>query len=179
MVILGMDSAEPEMVVNLVLDLGIINKRPPRYIAVHSNLEYVVLVTAIAEPSEIPEIVMRLVEEIKAVQTFHPADSDFDIEIVGIDICAVAVFRVVQEIGPVGVFIADNVPVVSLSIDTGNHIAWELEYLEFQFRPPESVHPGNTHHNKHQQYCCHSGHGTHSPFFRVGFSQNNRTMIDL
>ena len=75
---------------------------------------------------EVPVVVVRLVEEVEAIEAFHPAYFDFDVEVFGVG-RGVLVLVVVHVGQGDGVAVGHNRPVVVLAVDAGNAVGGELE----------------------------------------------------
>ena len=77
MVILGVDAGIFKITLSSVLDLFAINNRPAGDITIEGYLENIVLVAAAyIKKAEVPEVIVRFIKEIQAVQAFDPADTD-------------------------------------------------------------------------------------------------------
>ena len=105
--------------------IAFIDQRPSRSIAVHDQLERIVVQTRLRK---IPVIVVRFVEKIKPVEPFHPAHFHTDIEIFGIG--AGMFFRVVvQLVQADDVTFRHHRPIVGITVDARNLVRRKLEDL--------------------------------------------------
>jgi hypothetical protein len=87
-------------------------------------------------PPEIPIVVVRLVEDVEPVQPFHPAELHLDIEVLRIG-GGVPAAVVDQLVGPDGIVVGHDGPIVGVAVDPRNLVGGELKDLEGDIRPVE------------------------------------------
>src|SRR5262245_48411999 len=110
------------------------HERSAGEVAIHHNLEYVVMAAVVVE---VPEIVVSLVQEVKAVETFDPCDLDFDVEILPVVVEAAAFARILELVHTDRVRFGNNRPVGRVPVNPWNLVGGKLEDLVLDAGPFE------------------------------------------
>src|SRR5262245_57134281 len=110
------------------------HERPAREISIHDNLKYVVMATVFVE---IPIIIVGLVEEVEAVETFDPSDFDFDVEVFSIVVEAAAFARLFELVYADRVHFGNDGPMRRIAVNAWNLVGGKLKNLVFDAGPFE------------------------------------------
>ena len=114
----------------LLGSLEALDQRAAREIAVHHQLEDVVVQTGLGE---VPVIVVGLVEKVEPVQSRDPSHLDSHVEILRIGL--VILVRVIHQLVRADdVIFRNHLPVVGVAVDPGDHVRRELKNLEGRAR---------------------------------------------
>ena len=84
---------------------------------------------------EVPVIVVRLVEEVQAVEAFDPADFHFHVEVFLVVVEAAAFLRFLELVHADGVSLGNHGPVGRVAVDARNLVGGKLEDLVFDAGP--------------------------------------------
>ena len=120
---------------------------PAGQIAVHDQLEDVVVQVGLRE---VPEIVVGLVEKIELVHAFDPADTHLHVEVAAIVIRPAPADGVGELVDADDVILGHDVPVIRLAVDARDRIG-KLKDLKLHIR---SFNSRKSHGAEQQQERC-------------------------
>src|SRR5689334_16120168 len=83
---------------------------------------------------KVPEVVVGFVKEIQAVQTLHPSDLHFNVQVIPVVVKAVALLRFLELIHADGITFRNHSPIGRIAIDAWNAVGGKLENLVLDAR---------------------------------------------
>jgi hypothetical protein len=104
-----------------------VDQRPSRQITVDDDFENVVVKS---RRSKVPVVVESLVQEIQAVETFHPTDLDLDVEVLRVVVHPMALLGVHELVHPDHIAFRNHRPIVDFPVDARDLVSTKLKYLE-------------------------------------------------
>jgi hypothetical protein len=97
---------------------------PARQIAVHHQLEDIIVKVGLRE---VPEVIVGLIKKIELVHALDPADTHLHVEVAAIVIRPAPADGVGKLVDANDVILGHDVPVIRLAVDAGDFVGRELE----------------------------------------------------